>query len=72
MEMARRTKAEAKGGRTHRSSTIRGEGTVSAAAEVIAAQEIDRIVARLDVEMPKAQQTMDELLARLRTTRIAA
>ena len=44
----------------------------SAATEIVAAEEIDRIIARLDVEIPKAQQSMDELLGRLRTTRIAA
>ncbi len=44
----------------------------SAATEVAAAEEIDRIIARLDVEIPKAQQSMDELLGRLRTRRIAA
>lgn len=70
--MARRIKAESKGGRTHEATAVlRGEGRVSAEAEVIAAQEIDRIIARLDVEIPKAQHTMDELLSRLRTTRIA-
>ena len=36
------------------------------------AEEIDRIIARLDAEIPKAQQSMNELLGRLRTTRIAA
>jgi hypothetical protein len=41
-------------------------------AETAAAEEIDRIIARLDAEMPKAQQSMNELLGRLRTTRIAA
>jgi hypothetical protein len=41
-------------------------------AEVAAAEEIDRIIARLDAEIPKAQQSMNELLGRLRTTRIAA
>jgi hypothetical protein len=70
--MARRPKAETKGGRTHRASaTLSGEGKISAEAEAMATQEIDRIIARLDVEIPKAQQVMDELLARLRTTRIA-
>ncbi len=34
-------------------------------------QDIDRILARLDAEIPEAQKTMDALLARLRTTRIA-
>jgi ABC-type phosphate transport system auxiliary subunit len=33
-------------------------------------QDIDRILARLDAEMPEAQKEMDALLARLRTTRI--
>jgi hypothetical protein len=45
---------------------------VSEQAEVAAAEEIDRIIARLDAEIPKAQQSMNELLGRLRTTRIAA
>jgi hypothetical protein len=35
-------------------------------------EDIDRILARLDVEIPRARKEMDELLARLRTTRIAA
>jgi hypothetical protein len=43
-----------------------------AITEVAAAEEIDRIIARLDIEIPKAQQSMDDLLGRLRTTRIAA
>jgi hypothetical protein len=71
--MARRPKAEAKGGRVHRvTPTPSGKDKISAEAEVTAAPEIDRIIARLDVEIPKAQQTMDELLTRLRTTRLAA
>ena len=32
--------------------------------------DIDRILARLDVEIPEAMKEMDALLARLRTTRI--
>ncbi len=32
--------------------------------------EIDRILDRLDAEVPAAQKRMDELLARLRTMRI--
>jgi hypothetical protein len=71
--MVRWTKTETKSGRTQRATaTISGEGKVSAEAEVIAAQEIDRIIARLDVEIPRARREMDELLAPLRTTRIAA
>ena len=71
--MVRRTKGEAKSGRTHRAkATISSESKVSAEAEAVAAQEIDRIITRLDVEIPKAHQTMDELLAWLRTTRVAA
>lgn len=35
-------------------------------------QEIDRIIARLDTEIPAAQKTMDALLSRLRSTRIVA
>ncbi len=34
--------------------------------------DINRIIARLDTEMPEAQRSMDALLSRLRTTRIAA
>ena len=34
--------------------------------------EIDHILARLDVEIPKARKSMNTLLSRLRTTRIAA
>jgi hypothetical protein len=34
--------------------------------------DIDRILTRLDAEMPEAQKRMDELLARLRTSRVAA
>jgi hypothetical protein len=34
--------------------------------------DIDRILDRLDAEIPEAQKRMDELLARLRTTRIGA
>jgi hypothetical protein len=33
-------------------------------AEIAAAEEIDRIIARLDTEMPKAQQTMNEGMSR--------
>jgi hypothetical protein len=33
-------------------------------------REIDRIIARLDAEIPEAHRTMDALLSRLRTTRI--
>jgi stalled ribosome rescue protein Dom34 len=73
--MARRTnapKAEAKGARTHRATaTLSGEGRVSAEAEVIAAQEIDRIIERLDVGIAEEKKAMDALLSRLRTTRIA-
>jgi hypothetical protein len=65
-------KAEAKARTTQASGKIAAKGRVSAEAEALAVQEIDRIIARLDVEIPKAQQSMDELLARLRTTRIAA
>jgi hypothetical protein len=38
----------------------------------LAQQDIDRIIARLDVSIPEAQKAMDELLTRLRSTRIAA
>jgi hypothetical protein len=33
-------------------------------------EDTDRILARLDVEIPEAMKEMDALLARLRTTRI--
>jgi hypothetical protein len=33
-------------------------------------QDIDRILDRLDTEIPEAQKRMDDLLARLRATRI--
>jgi hypothetical protein len=70
-QMARRPKAEAKAPTVHASAKTAGVGRVSTEAE-LAAQEIDRIIERLDVEISKAQRTMDELLARPRTTRIAA
>ena len=38
--------------------------------DAAALQEIDRILTRLDTEIPEAQKRMDELLAKLRTTRI--
>ncbi len=38
----------------------------------VATQDIDRIIARLDEEIPEAQEAMDALLSRLRTTRIPA
>jgi hypothetical protein len=38
----------------------------------VAADDIDRIIARLDTEIPEAQKAMDTLLSRLRTTRIPA
>jgi hypothetical protein len=70
--MARRPKAVAKGGRTHRATaTISGEGKVSVEAEVTAAQEIDRIIERLDVGIAEEKKAMDALLSRLRATRIA-
>jgi hypothetical protein len=65
--MTRAPKAKAKGRIVQATGKAAGHGR----AEAVAAQEIDRIIAHLDVEIPKAQQTMDELLARLRTTRIA-
>jgi hypothetical protein len=34
--------------------------------------DINRIIARLDAEIPEAQRSMDALLSRLRTTRIIA
>lgn len=37
----------------------------------VAAEDIDRIIARLDVEIPEAQKAMDALLSRLRSPRIA-
>jgi hypothetical protein len=39
-------------------------------SEEAAIKDIDRILGRLDAEIPKARKEMDELLARLRTTRI--
>ena len=42
----------------------------SAAEEAAALQDIGRILERLDREIPEAQRSMDELLSRLRTTRI--
>jgi hypothetical protein len=39
-------------------------------SEQAAIEDIDRILARLDAEIPEAKKRMDELLARLRTTRI--
>jgi hypothetical protein len=41
-------------------------------SDAAAIADIDRILARLDAEIPEAQKRMDELLARLRTSRIAA
>jgi hypothetical protein len=38
----------------------------------VAVEDIDRIIARLDAEIPEAQKAMDALLSRLRTTRIPA
>lgn len=48
------------------------EAAAAAAQEVAALQEVDRILERLDREIPEAHQRMDALLSRLRTTRIAA
>jgi len=39
-------------------------------SEEAAIEDIDRILARLDAEIPEAKKEMDALLARLRTTRI--
>jgi hypothetical protein len=36
----------------------------------VAVEDIDRIIARLDAEIPEAQKAMDALLSRLRATRI--
>ncbi len=36
----------------------------------VAVEDIDRIIARLDAEIPEAQRAMDALLSRLRATRI--
>jgi hypothetical protein len=64
--------ARQKVGRKHRATaTLSGEGKVSAEAEVIAAQEIDRIIERLDIGIAEEKKAMDALLSRLRTTRIA-
>jgi hypothetical protein len=73
--MARRTpKTESKGRpRTvHAGTTLSVEGTVSAEAEVIAAQEIDQIIARLDAGIAEEKKAMEELLSRLRSSRVAA
>jgi hypothetical protein len=70
--MARRPKAEAQARAAQTSAKNAGKGRASAEAEVTAAQEIDRIIARLDVEIPEAQKRMDALLARLRATHSAA
>jgi hypothetical protein len=70
--MTRRPNVEAKTRAIQASAKIAGKGRAPAEAEATAAQEIDRIIARLDVEIPEAQKRMDALLARLRTTRIAA
>ena len=43
----------------------------AAAQELDALQEVDRILARPDREIPEAHQRVDALLSRLRTTRIA-
>jgi hypothetical protein len=37
-----------------------------------AAEDIDRIIAKLDAEIPEAQKAMDALLSRLRATRLPA
>ena len=50
----------------------KSEEAAAAAHEVAALQEVDRILERLDREIPQAHQRMDALLSRLRTTRIAA
>lgn len=43
---------------------------VPTAEEAEMQADINRILDRLDIEIPEAQKRMDELLARLRTTRI--
>jgi hypothetical protein len=40
--------------------------------EGVMQQEIDRILTRLDTEIPEAQKRMDELLTRLRTSRLTS
>jgi hypothetical protein len=51
------------------------EGTGASALQLganAAAEDIDRIIARLDAEIPEAQKMMDALLSRLRRTHIPA
>jgi hypothetical protein len=45
-------------------------GDDQAAIEAVMQQDIDRILARLDAEIPEAHKRMDDLLTRLRTTRV--
>ena len=44
----------------------------TAAEELVMQEDITRILMRLDAEIPEAQKRMDELLSRLRTTRIVS
>jgi hypothetical protein len=60
--MTKRSKAEQVAGKLY--------GAHTAAEEAAALQDINRILARLDREIPEAQKSMDELLSRLRSTRI--
>ncbi|MBV9784896.1 MAG: hypothetical protein JO264_13885 [Acidisphaera sp.] len=47
------------------------ESGVSAEAEALAAEQIDQIIERVDAGITAEKKAMDELLSRLRTTRIA-
>jgi hypothetical protein len=72
MARSTRPKAQGKARTNEASATISGVGAVSAKAEVIAAQEIDRIIERLDVGIAAERKAMEALLSRLLNTRIAA
>jgi stalled ribosome rescue protein Dom34 len=65
--MTRAPKAKAKG----RIVQATGKATGHGRAEAVAAQEIDRIIERLDAGIAEEKKAMDALLSRLRTTRIA-
>jgi len=64
--------AETKRGRPRRAAvTMADESGVSAEAEALAAEQIDQIIERVDAGITAEKKAMDELLSRLRTTRIA-
>lgn len=64
--MARRPKSEGKA-----RAPVSGKGRGSAGTEALAAQEIDRLIERLDAGIAEEKRAMNALLSRLRTTRIA-